>query len=267
MQYVDDYERHQGIRMDPSKIEKNPGLRSVAKMGLNCMWEKFVEQPNLQRTGYVDDPKAYFVLLNNDSIEVNDVLIVNDDLIQVHYRLGEKFQELKPHTNVVIAAFTTAYARLKLYDVLDGLGERCLYHDTDSVIFLNRPGEWKPPLGDYLGDLTSELEPGDFIDRYSSTGPKSYGYTTQQGHSTCRVKGLHINLRTADIVNQTSMLELLRVEGTVAEERHVTLPYTIQRNVHDRTLRTVPAHKTFRAVYNKRVRRDMRTYLYGYFKL
>ncbi|XP_032234852.1 uncharacterized protein LOC116616861 [Nematostella vectensis] len=180
MQYVDDYERHQGVRMDPSKIEKNPGLHSVAKMGLNCMWGKFGEQPNPQRTEYVDDPKAYFALLNNNSIEVHDVLIVNDGLIQVHYRLGEKSQELKPHTNVVIAAFTTAYARLKLYDVLNGLGERCLYHDTDSVILLHRPGEWKPPLGDHLGDLTSELEPGDFIDRYSSTGPKSYGYTTQR---------------------------------------------------------------------------------------
>ncbi|XP_048588358.1 uncharacterized protein LOC125572213 [Nematostella vectensis] len=31
MQYVDYYERHQGVRMDPSKIEKNPGLRSVER--------------------------------------------------------------------------------------------------------------------------------------------------------------------------------------------------------------------------------------------
>ncbi|XP_032227850.1 uncharacterized protein LOC116611563 [Nematostella vectensis] len=63
IQYIDDYERHQGVRLNPSKIAKNPGLRSVAKMDLNCMWGKFGEQPNPQRTEYVDDPKAYFLCL------------------------------------------------------------------------------------------------------------------------------------------------------------------------------------------------------------
>ncbi len=34
-QYLDDYERKEGIRLDPDKIEKNPGKRSLAKMMLN----------------------------------------------------------------------------------------------------------------------------------------------------------------------------------------------------------------------------------------
>lgn len=34
-QYTDDYERVEGIRLDPSKIEKNAGLRSLAKLMLN----------------------------------------------------------------------------------------------------------------------------------------------------------------------------------------------------------------------------------------
>ncbi|XP_032227446.2 uncharacterized protein LOC116610891 [Nematostella vectensis] len=263
--YIDEYEQHQGVRLDKEKIAKNPGLRSVAKMGLNCMWGKFGEQPNPRRTKYISEPIEYFDLLTNDSVEVNDVFIVSDDLIQVHYKLGERFQELKPHTNVIIAAFTTAFARLALFGVMRRLGPRCLYHDTDSVIFLHRPGEWKPPLGDYLGDLTSELDEGDFIDCYSSTGPKSYAYTTYSGKSVCKVKGLHLNVRTAGIVNQKTMIELLTGEGD--EERHVVLPYTIVRNTIGRTLHTVPAHKTFKMVYNKRVRRGMLTYPYGYYSL
>ena len=54
-------------------------------------------------------------------------------------------------TNIFLATFTTCWARLKLYDVLDSLGERVLYYDTDSVIYVSRPGQYDPPLGDYLG--------------------------------------------------------------------------------------------------------------------
>jgi DNA polymerase elongation subunit (family B) len=50
-------------------------------------------------------------------------------------------------SNVVLAAFTTAYARLKLCEVLDMLQERVLYYDTDSVIFVSKPDEPDPPLG------------------------------------------------------------------------------------------------------------------------
>ena len=75
--------------------------------------------------------------------------------------------------NVVIAAFTTCHARLRLYNVLDRLQERVLYFDTDSIIYVSKPGEWEPPTGDYLGDLTDEIDPKDgqyiasFLHRWS----------------------------------------------------------------------------------------------------
>ena len=36
--YVDEYYEHEGIRLDPEKIEYNPGLRSLAKLMLNSLW-------------------------------------------------------------------------------------------------------------------------------------------------------------------------------------------------------------------------------------
>ena len=36
--YVEAYEEKEGIRLDESKIEKNPGMRSLAKMMLNSFW-------------------------------------------------------------------------------------------------------------------------------------------------------------------------------------------------------------------------------------
>ena len=36
--YIDEYYEHEGIRLDPNKIEYNPGLRSLAKLMLNSLW-------------------------------------------------------------------------------------------------------------------------------------------------------------------------------------------------------------------------------------
>lgn len=44
-------------------------------------------------------------------------------------------------TNIFITAFTNCWARLKPYDVLHMLDTRFLYFDTDSVIFVSRPGD------------------------------------------------------------------------------------------------------------------------------
>ncbi|CAB4015355.1 DNA polymerase [Paramuricea clavata] len=124
-QYVDEYLAVEGIQLDRSKIEHNPGMRALSKLMLNSFWGKFAQRANMAKVELISD-----------------------------------VQTPNSKTNVVIAAFTTAYARLKLYEVLDQLNERVLYYDTDSVIFVSKPGESEPPLGPYLGQLTDELKEG-----------------------------------------------------------------------------------------------------------
>lgn len=64
-------------------------------------------------------------------------------------------------TNIFLAAFTTAWARLKLYGEMDKLGRNVLYHDTDSIVYTS-DGMNDPPLGNFLGEFTDELD-GDTI--------------------------------------------------------------------------------------------------------
>ena len=71
-------------------------------------------------------------------------------------------------TNVVIAAFTTANARLKIYTVLEGLQTRVLY-----FILTSQPDDWMPAIRDYLGKLTNELDDDDYITTFVSGGPKN----------------------------------------------------------------------------------------------
>ena len=105
---------------------------------------KFAQRSNLTKTELVTEPKVLFDYLDSTKYEVSDARLVNDETVEVHYSNTEEFAEQDNKTNIVIAAFTTAYARLKLYDLLDLLQERVLYYDTDSVIYVHEPG--KPPL-------------------------------------------------------------------------------------------------------------------------
>ena len=85
----------------------------------------------------VSDPAEYFDL-SSDQINVTDANFINDELIEVHFETVDEFVEADGKTNVVIAAFTTAYARLALYGVLEQLNRRVLYFDTDSMICFKR---------------------------------------------------------------------------------------------------------------------------------
>ena len=138
---------------------------------------KFAQRSNLIKTKVVTEPKEFFDYLYSSEFEVTDARLVNDETVEVHYRNVGEFAEQNNKVNIVIAAFTTAYARLKLYDLLDLLQERVLYYDTDSVIYVHESGKPEPPLGDYLGDLTDELD-GDYITTFVSGGPKNYAYVT-----------------------------------------------------------------------------------------
>ena len=40
--YIDEYYEHEGIHLDPNKIEYNPGLRALAKFALNSLWGTYI---------------------------------------------------------------------------------------------------------------------------------------------------------------------------------------------------------------------------------
>ena len=43
-EYIRQYEKHEGVRLDPNKIENNPGLRSIGKLALNFFMENLVKE-------------------------------------------------------------------------------------------------------------------------------------------------------------------------------------------------------------------------------
>ena len=179
----------------------------------------------------------------------------------------EGFVEENKKVNIVIAAFTTAYARLKLYDLLDLLQERVLYYDTDSVVYVHEPGKPDPPLGDCLGELTDELK-GGYITTFMSGGPKNYGYVTNTGEAILKIRGISLTYDATLTLNIGTMRELVEsyvVDGARHEKVTITIPNKITRDKKEKQIVTKRTKKDYRVVYNKRVvNENYDTVPYGY---
>jgi hypothetical protein len=116
----------------------------------------------------------------------------------------------------ITAVFTTANARLRLYDMLSWLDRsQLIYCDTDSVIFLydennlnhkypsNQTPD-KPKSISFgknkqaaLSEWENEFNDNEWIDEVVALGAKSYAYKTNKGKITVKQKGI-----TLDRANQ-----------------------------------------------------------------
>ena len=218
VKYINDYKEKENILLEKDKIAKNPGLRSLSKLCLNSFWGKFGQRENMDTTEIVRTGGELQKLILNDKIEVKNILPFNNEVFYVNWSFkGDNFTPSSV-TNVAIAAYTTAQARLKLYTFLEKLGKRVLYYDTDSCIYINEniPGEYKIPTGSFLGDMTDELEEyeeGSYISHFVSAGPKFYSYIVKtpsgKTHEICKVKGLTLNTSTSEKINYNAIKKLI----------------------------------------------------------
>jgi hypothetical protein len=175
---------------------------------------------------------------------------------------------------VVIASYVTSYARLELYNLLYKLEKRCLYYDTDSVIFTAKPGEYIPKTGQYLGQLTDEIDPKNtgkyYINKYVSIGPKCYAYSVANTENneqkiTCKTKGISINYTTQNDVNFDSMKKF--IDDIINDNRQTSIDVAQShiKVTKDYNVETVYNTKNFKLVYNKRkLLRDYYTLPFGY---
>jgi hypothetical protein len=83
-------------------------------------------------------------MMTSSSQVIKNVRFVSEEMVHMDWLCLDDFVEVSGRTNVVIAAYTTAQARLKLYGYLERLNTRTLYCDTDSVIYSCKKGEWEP---------------------------------------------------------------------------------------------------------------------------
>ena len=164
--YILRYQEREGIRLDITSIAKNPGRKATAKLMLSSFWGKFGWRVNKPTTVTVKDPAHLFSLISDAAVDLSTLRLCTDDILEAVYTSVQENAVKGTKTNIFEAAFTTCHARLKLYESLDTLQQQVLYYDTYSVVYKWRPGQPSIAIGDFLGDMTDELD-GDVI-------PKSF---------------------------------------------------------------------------------------------
>lgn len=270
--FIDAIFKNDGITLDQSHVEKNPGKRFLAKLILNSFWGKMGEKNLRNKTVFIHTYGQLIQYINDTTITIESILPLGDDTIQLVYRPVEDSEDCLPTTSLVHAAFTTAHGRMVLYKALDLVDERGLYHDTDSICFLSRPGWPDPVVGSYLGDLTDQLSddygPGSFITEFVSGGAKNYAYKVAVGghldniKTVIKVRGISINSSCTDIITFDHLKTM--VLGAKGQKREVNIPSQITR-LPGWTIVSRPTQKTWQVCLNKRRRIDKeRTVPYGF---
>ncbi|CAH1115486.1 unnamed protein product [Psylliodes chrysocephalus] len=257
--YITEYFDKEGVSLCADEIEYNPGRRQIGKSVITSFWGKLGQKDNQDKTSIVSDTAEFFDILSKPFIEVNSVFPVNEKTLLVNWVFKNEAYDVLPTVNVVLAAYTTALARLKLYSFLEKLDKKVLYHDTDSVIYVSRPGEYEVPLGSFLGEMTDELAEygeGSYITDFVSGGPKLYAYRV---YSTAKnktldlikVKGITLNYNTSELVNFEKLRDMVLNE---APNEYISTK-NILRNT-DHTVVTKEVTKVFRTNFTKRKRID-----------
>ena len=262
--FINDYFNNEGIQLDSDNMKPNPGMKAISKLFLNSLWGRFGLNSNKTQHKLLTNASELFELFLNDQYVVQDVNFLNENVAQAFFSKNNDMHEGTYDTNVVIAAFVTCYARLKLLDLITKLGKRCLYYDTDSVIFVSVDGLYEPDLGDYLGELTNELEADDYIVEGVFPGPKNYGFKTKKGNIVCKVKGFSLNYTAGKNVNFESMKKMIVSE--LNQNTRINVEQSvINRNRKNWNIFSGIVSKVYSHVYDKRiVQDDLTTLPYGY---
>ena len=100
--------------MRNDRIAVNPAKRQISKLFLNSLWGKFGQRSNLPRTSIVTDPDELFKLAFVPYYDLTEVNFIDDDTAIANWRYVKERHTQNRNTNIFIACFTTAYARLEL---------------------------------------------------------------------------------------------------------------------------------------------------------
>jgi hypothetical protein len=247
-------ERTYGIELEESDIPEgnNPGMYLISKLCLNSLWGKYGQRDNFSNTADVYEWSEFQKIVDMDDVEILGVIMHGSNARTLTFRKLTAFVSAPKYTNIAIAAYTTAHARCRLYQALEYLDPKdVVYMDTDSIICVEHDNTPVLKTGEFLGDLTSELGEGDYIEEYVSTGPKSYAYRCKSGKEELKVKGITLSHTTKRKLNFDTLVEMTKkpkLEVTtnplqfVIDKHHV-----IRTKVHEEG-----KGKVFRLTMNKR---------------
>lgn len=243
-------------------FQKNPGLRSVAKLCLNSLWGKFSQRPGSAFTTTnvfgPNDLDKYEKLRSQQSRIIRFVGLPEDQALLISKSPLEDPASIMRNTNIGVGIFTTAQARICLWKTMYKVGlKNVLYCDTDSIVgFMDQKTrqdittalpEWS------LGGWTSELpSDDDCIVQWAAAGPKAYAYKTKKGKSVVKIKGHSLMKPEAMELNNFSVVAAVVKDPSAEYSVNYSRIERPKGNQEIFRVHTRESAKKFRAVPQKR---------------
>ena len=95
------------------------------------------QRDNMKQVQYFKEQAPFFDRLSSSGIELKKIDCITERMVRVEFVNEAEFVKEQQNVNVVVAAYTTSYGRLQLYNCLEKLDQRVLYFDTgenESII-------------------------------------------------------------------------------------------------------------------------------------
>jgi hypothetical protein len=203
------FESNGGIgRIDKAKVIKNPVLRQVSKIFLNCLWGKFCQRTKHEFFEELTSYQDYLAITTIPEYDNMTFRQMSAGRWRVKYSVPSDTLPPNKKYNIYLAAGVTAQARCYLHRQILKIGpERVLYCDTDSIIFLYHT-DGKELTGIGLGKWADEY-PGDRISDFMATAPKCYMLKIDDD-TVVKAKGCVMSLQNQKKFNHEMVKSLLQ---------------------------------------------------------
>ena len=244
------------------KVEKNPVLRQLAKIFLNCLWGKLCQKNASEYERFIYGYKQYLEICSNSMVNLSTIKFrhVNGCVFKARYELTDNLQETNRFLNIPIAASVTAHAQVVLMRQMFKIGpERVLYCDTDSIMFIREKTLEKLNKSG-LGNWEDE-HPNETIKRFWALAPKCYmmeieSHNVTDYHFKCKgVRSTEDNRRNTSFDKIHDLIErefLEKESGTINASTMIIHPNSTNSMIPYGTLCTAYGTKKIQIVFSKR---------------
>jgi hypothetical protein len=239
----------------------------VAKICLNSLWGKSGQRSSLSSYDFYYDFNKLLLKMNDETVKTKRWHIVNKNCVELRYENDMDVGVEAEYISEITAVFTTANARMRLYEMLDWLHpSQVLYCDTDSVMFVydETNPEHKAPVnspsnpetikfGNGLGEWEDEFK-GGWINELVIGGAKSYAYVTNTGKTVIKQKGITLDRANSSVVTFDSIKDMFLNNTTIETEKR----FQFRWNNETKDIETKFVPKTIRSTLMEK--RDLSNY-------
>ena len=220
-------------------------------MMLNSMWGKFGQKTNKTQVGEFDDPVTFSNFHESDKYDIYYVSVLTENRVEIHFK--HELEDDHPTST-------------SLWPASQHVGPACVCMKPWTscktgcctlFIFLSRPREENPKLGDYLGEECKVR--GISL---NSEGIKQLNYQVLRQNvcddvlgdylgEECKVRGISLNSEgikqlNYQVLRQNVCDNVLQPLENRPRQTAVVKPYHIVRNVNSTSLKQCPRPKSTR---------------------